>query len=680
MKLISTLRLLGLLLSVPFALTAADLPYAKKATREETRQATLAAIQQLFGNTEFKQSPWHFIGPFDNAGRKGLTTVYPPEQEFKLEAEYEGLNGQKVRWQDGSKFKDGQVNNLKLLKNNNDLITYLYRTVECDQDQSAILFVGSDDSIAIWVNGKKVHDYRGIRPAKVDEERVSIRLHKGTNQVLLKVGNVGGEYAFAYRLSALSSDSQAKYDELLTQLDERLDVDFPTGEGAYYRLETITIPHPITLEVGGMTFMPDGNLMICTRRGEVWAYYPATQQWKLFASGLHEPLGIYAVGPGEIIVAQRPELTRIKDTDGDGEADTFETLTDAFGISGNYHEYHYGPVRDQKGNLYGTLNLAWEGRGTAPVPYRGTFYRLAPDGQFSIFANGFRSPAGIGLSPTGEMFVTDNQGDWWGSSPVLHVQAGDFFGHPASLKWTPGYKGPDDPATIPPERLAQIRKLPSAWFRYGAMGNSPTEPIWDTTNGKFGPFKEQMFVGDQTKSFLMRIALEKVDGEYQGAIFPFRAGFGSGILRVVFDAEGKLYVGGTDRGWGSTGGRPFALQRLSWTGRMPMEIETMKLTRTGFDLHFTKPVEVATASNTASYSFQRYFYHYHPQYGSPEVDVTPLNVASLSVSADHRTVSLVLPEFEKERIYELHIKGLKAEDGTELLHDAAYYTVNRLVK
>src|SRR5207249_9157811 len=137
---------------------------------------------------------------------------------------------------------------------------------------------------------------------------------------------------------------------------------------------------------------------------------------------------------------------------------------------------------------------------------------------------------------------------------------------------------------------------PAVWFPYGRMGQSASEPIWDTTGGKFGPFAGQCFIGDNSKSSVMRVYLEKVNGRYQGACFPFRSGFQCGINRLVFGPDGSLYAGQTNRGWGSVGGKPYGLQRLVYTGVVPFEIHAMKLTRGGFDLNFTKPVDPATAA------------------------------------------------------------------------------------
>jgi len=125
-----------------------------------------------------------------------------------------------------------------------------------------------------------------------------------------------------------------------------------------YKVESIPTPEGLTVETGGLDFLPDGRLVACFLRGEVMIYDPKTKKWSLFAEGLHEPLGVLAISNSEILVMQRPELTRIKDTNGDGEADLYETVTDDFGITGNYHEFAYGPVKDKEGNLFIALNQA----------------------------------------------------------------------------------------------------------------------------------------------------------------------------------------------------------------------------------------------------------------------------------------------------------------------------------
>ena len=92
-------------------------------------------------------------------------------------------------------------------------------------------------------------------------------------------------------------------------------------------------------------------------------------------------------------------------------------------------------------------------------------------------------------------------------------------------------------------------KLPAVWFPYRKMGMSSTDVLCDTTAGRFGPFAGQLFVGDQTNASVMRVALEQVAGEYQGACFPFRKDLDCGVNRMCFGQDGSMFVGLTNRSY-----------------------------------------------------------------------------------------------------------------------------------
>jgi hypothetical protein len=236
-----------------------------------------------------------------------------------------------------------------------------------------------------------------------------------------------------------------------------------------------------------------------------------------------------------------------------------------------------------------------------------------------------------------------------------------------------GQKGTSKEGGLPPHTP------PAIWFPYGRMGMSASEPIWDTTRGKFGPFAGQCFVGDQTRSTVMRVYLEKINGRYQGACFPFRHGFQCGINRLEFGADGSLYAGQTNRGWGSLGGKPFGLQRLVYTGKMPFEIHSMKLTgKNSFELTFTKPLDAMTAGRAEAYNVQSFTYNYWPTYGSPEVDRRGEKVSDVQVSADGKSVTLKVDGLKVGRVYGLNLDGVKSMDGDAVLHPEGYYTLNEL--
>lgn len=465
--------------------------------------------------------------------------------------------------------------------------------------------------------------------------------------------------------------------------------------GSYYRVEKIETPPGLSPEVGGMDFMPDGRLAACFHRGEVYTYHPGRQEWRLFAEGLHDPLGVLAISDTELLVMQRPELTRLKDTNGDGVADEYTTVSDAFGISGNYHEFAYGPVRDREGNFLIALNVASNGAGIRSevrgeynprspitarmyscVPWRGWIMKVSPDGKTTPYALGFRSPNGMGFDAEGNLFVPDNQGDWIGTSPLYHVEQGKFYGHIASLAWKEGEMR--DTTKIPIPELDAMRTRGAVLFPQGIMANSPTQPLLDATGGKFGPFSGQMLIGDHNRSRVMRLMLEKVGGQYQGACVPLLDGGGliGGVNRLAFAPDGALWVGHTSHGWGGSKG----LSRVSWTGETPLDVAAMKLTATGFELTFTKALQALPAARPENYRFKRYYYQYRSGYGAPQSELEEVPVTSVKVSEDRRKVTLDFATLVPWRVYELHIEGLKGEDGSPVLNPMICYTLNHLLQ
>ncbi len=461
-------------------------------------------------------------------------------------------------------------------------------------------------------------------------------------------------------------------------------------ESDYYRLTTIPIPEDIVLEVGGMAFTDDDRLAVCTRRGEVWLINDPYMQrtntptFTRFASGLHEALGL-ATWKGTLYTTQRAELTKLTDTNGDDRADLYETIY-SWPLSGNYHEYSYGPLFLPNGDMLITLNLAWIGYGESLTKWRGWMLKITQDGEMTPIATGLRSPAGFGFNTEGDVFYAENQGDWIASGRITHLESGDFAGNPAGLNWS---SDPASPLKLKREYIpdsvglmhefaksVSSLKVPTVWFPHTIMGISTSFILADTTDGKFGPFNGQLFVGDQGHSKVMRVFLEKVNDEYQGACFPFREGFASGVLRSAWGQDGSLFVGMTSRGWSSTGKDNFGLQKLSWTGKMPFEIKTMQAKSNGFELEFTMPVNATQASNPSNYNMTGFIYSYHRSYGSPIINQQDCHIHRIEVSDDRRKVRLYVGGLREGYIHELKVNGVTASNGTPLLHDAAYYTLN----
>ncbi len=462
-------------------------------------------------------------------------------------------------------------------------------------------------------------------------------------------------------------------------------------ENDCYRLTTFRIPDDVSLEVGAIELLPDERLAVSTRRGEIWlvsnpfADDSAQMKWTRFAHGLHEVLGV-SHRDGWIYVTQRCDVSRLKDTDGDGVAELFEVVNDGWEVSGDYHEYAFGSKFDRDGNLWVVLCLT--GSFSSQCKYRGWCVRISPDGKLTPTTSGIRSPGGIGANLAGDMFYTDNQGPWNGTCALKHLWPGKFVGHPGGFAW---YDLPEAKAAMGPKPIEPLSKSrfmteaakipeyvpPVILFPYKKMGQSASGVVCDASEGKFGPFAGQLFVGDQTNSTVMRCFLEKVDGFYQGACFPFREGFGSGTLALLQQGR-SMFVGGTNRGWGSRGNKPFALERIDWTEKTPFEIHELRAKPDGFELTFTEPVDAATAGDVKSYAISGYTYIFQADYGSPEVDFIEPKITGAQVSGDRKSVRLVVDGLVADRIIELHADGIRSESGLPLLHKEAYYTLNRI--
>ena len=392
---------------------------------------------------------------------------------------------------------------------------------------------------------------------------------------------------------------------------------------------------------------------------------------------------------GAFYCTQRGELTKIEDKDGDGKADSFTPIA-LFQLSGNYHEYAYGPVFDKQGDMYVTLNVAWVGYGDGLGKWHGWLMKIKENGEQEPIATGLRSPAGFTINSNNDVFYAENQGDWVGSGRVTHLEKGDFAGNAGGLNWT---KEPESPLKLTKDDLKIVDngqpmheaakkikelKLPAVWFPHTLMGISTADVLEDNTNGAFGPFNGQYFVADQGHSKIMRMSLEKVKGKYQGACYPFYEGFASGLLRLRWGLDGSMFAGMTSRGWASTGKADYALQRLMWNGETPFEMKDIKALPDGFEIEFTMPVDAAKLKNPMHYSINSFTYMYHHHYGSPIINNRSRKIIGIVPSDDGRKVKLVLDSLIEGHIHEIKVKELASTEKKPLLHDFAYYTMNNI--
>lgn len=444
----------------------------------------------------------------------------------------------------------------------------------------------------------------------------------------------------------------------------------------------------LPLEVSGMEWMEDGRLAVSIRKGEVWLLEGVLEgkaeavRYHRFASGLHEPLGLLRDGR-DLLVSQRGEITRLRDRDGDDVADGYLTECDGWNVSGNYHAYAYGPERDGRGEMWVTLNLGMGKLTNNAVGWRGWGGTIDEEGRFQPKSLGMRSPCGLGVNRGGEVFFSDQQGTWIPATPIHHLREGVFYGNQESAGTL---KLADAPFSMKmpkanrpyPEALASSERFvpPALWLPYNKMGRSATDLERIEAGGKFGPFDGQFLVGEFTNAAINRVFLEKVDGQYQGACFPFLGNFPSAVFRLRFAPDGSLMVGMTNRGWSSLGNRAYGLIRVKGTGKTPFAIREMRARPDGFELEFTK--KLSREGLEKAFAMTSFTYQYSSKYGGDEIFTRSLVVSGVELAADGKTVRLEVEGLRPFYVHELTVNGLRSDDGEQLAHRKAYYTLNRI--
>jgi hypothetical protein len=315
---------------------------------------------------------------------------------------------------------------------------------------------------------------------------------------------------------------------------------------------------------------------------------------------------------------------------------------------------------------------------------------VTADGKFEPFASGFRMLNGLTLDDEGNLWSSDNQGDWKAVTPLYLIKKGNFYGHPASLVWDPKWPKDKDPIKTFHDDLGLYnwaRTWPTVEIPHMEVVRSGSEPIQIPRNGSFGAFGGQLLLPDNNSPRIARIMLDKVDGDYQGSCTVFLNGarergqpaqpndLRTGNNRVRFSPDGKtLYVGQTVRGWG----RPAeGLQRIAYQGGVPFTIEMINITPTGFRLTFTAPINAA-AKEPANYAARSNTYQPKWTYGSNPENLRDEQVTGLKVIND-RTVELSVTGLEPRHVYRLQLSD-KVQSATSeaMTFRDFYYTANRI--
>ena len=427
-------------------------------------------------------------------------------------------------------------------------------------------------------------------------------------------------------------------------------------------------------KVGGLDFMSDGRVVISTwdARGPVYlisnptAEDPEDIQVKEIASGFAEPLGVKVVND-VIYVMQKQEITKLIDHDGDDLIDEYQTLSDDWGVTANFHEFGFG-LDYKDGYFYATLATGiLPGGASMPNQHknRGNAIKISEkDGSIEYIAHGLRTPNGIGLGYDNEMFIADNQGDWLPASKIVHVSEGAWYGS----------------RSVDFDGTANLKeKKPVVWLPQDEIGNSPSTPSYLNV----GPYKNQMIHGEVTHGGIKRVFVEEVDGELQGAVFRFIQGLDAGINRVRWAKDGSLYAGGVGNpgNWSQYQKSWYGLQRMVYNEKSTFEMLAIRAKSNGVEIEFTEALQEGDGWNKSDYEIIQWYYKPTADYGGPKLGEQSLNIRSVNISDDRKKVFLELDGMKEDHVVYVHLKDpFVSEQNHSLWSTEAWYTMNSIPK
>jgi hypothetical protein len=575
-----------------------------------------------------------------------------------------------------------------------NFVTQVTGNIHVPADGSYTFRLTSDDGSRLLIDDQLVIDHDGLHGAEPKDGTVQLtegmhalridHFERGGDQVLNLAWQPPGADGFAtVPNTALSTDAGVVR---VTAPGRKECEGFRDSPGDGLPLNSVRPDHTLTdlrpegfePQVTGMDWLPDGRLVVSTwggtdnTAGEVYVMDEVTGttgpdkvKATKIAEGLKEPMGLKVVD-GTVFVSQKHELTELGDSDGDGFMDKFKTIA-TWPYGGNFHEFAFGLLYS-KGYFYLNLSVAINYGGATtdpqPAPGRGATIKVnKKTGKVSYLAGGLRTPNGIGWGPGGDIFATDNQGGWLPSSKLVHIKQDRFFNH---------YTNPAGPFDSEP--VTQ----PVLWLPQNEIANSPSTPLHLTK----GRFKGQMLFGDVTYGGLQRAYLEKVKGQYQGAVFRFTQGLEAGVNRITMGPDGAIYAGGlgADGNWGQEGKLRYGLQKLTPNGGNTFDIQAMRVKKGGFELEYTQPLSQETADNLVShYEAEQWRYTPTRDYGGPKIAEETLEVTSAKLSDDRKRVTLAVEGLKPGRVVHLRSpRPFSSASGETLWSTEAWYTLNAM--
>jgi cytochrome c len=457
------------------------------------------------------------------------------------------------------------------------------------------------------------------------------------------------------------------------------DRQFPNQMNPTYSMVNL-LPPGFKPQVTGMDTLSDGRLVIATREDSPFDYSPPTSgkiyivsgyksylavdvTYKMIAEGLNEPMGLVVVHDS-IYTITKQDLFQFVDADKDGNYESKKSVCNGMPGTADVFEWNFG-LAYIDGAFYSNLSSHHQVDNGGQNTERGGVIRMHKNNTFELLGTGIRRSNGVGLGPNNDVFTTDNQGEWVPTSRLIHAQKDKWYGY----RNGPNYNPHNYPLT-----------KPAIWMEHYAVSRSPSQPSLLIE----GPYKGQMITGDCTDPNIRRMFVEKVNGEYQGAVFHFGAMDKSPANRFLMARNGDIFVGGlgsvvdshADWNWG--GGVIYGLQVLRPSQTIPFDMLAVRAVKGGFEIQFTKPVG-SGAETPGNYEIKTWGYISERSYSSLKQNEYGLSVASIKLSVDRKRAFLAINDLPVGNVVYLRLREpIRSESNENPWITEAWYTLNNL--
>ena len=430
-------------------------------------------------------------------------------------------------------------------------------------------------------------------------------------------------------------------------------------------------PWKRAVRTGDIQFLKDGTGVVVTLDGDVWLARGLKEgatnvTWRRFASGLHEPMTC-AIRDEQIYVFDRNGIWRLRDTDGDGEADLHELFSNAFAQTADMREFP-STIRLAPG---GEFVIAKGGQEATTIgKHNGSILRISADGKTATsLGHGFRQPNLSVNLRTGLVLCSDQQGNYVPSTPLHIVRDDQFY----------GFLSDKLPHEVYPAPIAD----PLTWIPH-PVNASGLSQVW-LFDAKMGPLNDELVHIGFNRPDLFHVIWNRRGSRPQASVVEITDKFATPPLNgSVNPADGQLYIAGFQiAGWGNTLNTLTGVERVRYAGGPLLTPREVVPTDRGVLLRFDVPLDPSSAKDPDNYVLATWHYKRAYTYGSAQYKSDNktgndhLVASSVLLSRDGKSVFVAVPGLRP--VEQLRIGWtIAGADGAKLSSNA-YTTPYELV-